>query len=299
MVVVCGEALMDLVPNGDGTQRATPGGGPFNTARALARLGVPTALLGRLSTDAYGRQLRSLLESDGADLSLTSFGPEPTTLAIADVDPDGLAAYRFVITGTSAPNLTRGMLPASLDPGVKAIHVGTLGLVLEPMASTIVELLQRESEHRLVMLDPNIRPALLTTTDGYRARLDVIIGQSTIVKASDEDLAWLYPELSLETAMDRILASGVRLVIATLGADGACGASDDIRVRVPAPAIDVVGPRVRVPRRLAHMYASRGRASLADRDSNQTFAGEETYSARKAITWGRTRWLFRKALMCP
>ncbi len=240
MVVVCGEALIDLVQCADGTQRPTAGGGPFNTARALARLGLPTAFLGRLSTDSYGKQLADLLVADGADLSLTSFGPEPTTLAMADVDAHGLTAYRFVVEGTSAPSLTPAMLPASLGPDVKALHVGTLGLVFEPMASTIVELLQREGDQRLVMLDPNIRPALLTTIDGYRARLDAIITKSTIVKASDEDLAWLYPELGPEAAMDRILASGVRLVIATLGAEGACGASDGICIRVPAPAVDVV-----------------------------------------------------------
>ena len=231
---------MDLVPIGNGRQRATPGGGPFNTARALARLGVPTTFLGHLSTDAYGKQLADLLVADRVDLSLTSVGHEPTTLAIADVDADGLTAYRFVVEGTSAPNLTPSMLPPSLGPDVGALHVGSLGLVLEPMASTIFQLLQRERDHRLVMLDPNIRPALLTTTDGYRERLDAIIARSTIVKASDEDLAWLYPELGLDAAMDRILASGVRLVIATLGAQGACGASDGIRIRVPAPAIDVV-----------------------------------------------------------
>src|ERR1700674_2433504 len=129
MVVVGGEALIDRLPGTD-----SPGGGPFNTARALARLGIPTQFLGRLSTDAFGRQLRDLLAADGADLSLTSFGREPTTLAIADVDPDGHAAYRFIIDGTSAPNLTRQMLPASLPSGVRALHVGTLGLLFEPIA---------------------------------------------------------------------------------------------------------------------------------------------------------------------
>lgn len=240
VIVVCGEALMDFVPIGDGRQRATPGGGPFNTARALGRLGVPTTFLGHLSTDTYGKQLADLLVADRVDLSLTSVGPEPTTLAIADVDADGLTSYRFVVEGTSAPNLTPSMLPPSLGPDDGALHVGSLGLVLEPMASTIVQLLQRERGQRLLMLDPNIRPVALTAADAYRSRLDAIIAQSTIVKASDEDLAWLYPELSLEAAMDRILASGVRLVVATLGAEGAWGASDDIRIRVPAPAVDVV-----------------------------------------------------------
>ena len=240
MIVVAGEALMDIVATHDGTQRPRPGGGPFNTARALARLGVPTAFLGRLSTDAFGRQLADVLAADGADLSLTSFGPEPTTLAIADVDSSGYAAYRFVISGTSAPNLTPAALPASLAPEVNALHVGTLGLLLEPIAATLFELVRREGSRRLVMLDPNIRPALLTDARRYRDRLEAIMAHSTIVKGSEADLAWLFPELDVEGAAERLIGHGPRLVIATLGAQGALGASAGIQVRVPAPTVDVV-----------------------------------------------------------
>jgi fructokinase len=240
VIVVAGEALMDMVATRDGTQRPRPGGGPFNTARALARLGVPTAFLGRLSTDAFGRQLADALAADGADLSLTSFGPEPTTLAIADVDSRGYAAYRFVTEGTSAPHLTPAALPASLAADVNALHVGTLGLVLEPIAVTLFELVQRESGRRLVMLDPNIRPALLTDVPRYRGRLDAIMAHSTIVKGSEADLAWLFPDLDVEAAAERLLGHGPRLVIATLGAQGALGVSAGIQARVPAPAVDVV-----------------------------------------------------------
>ena len=240
MIVVCGEALIDLVDSPDGRQRGTPGGGPFTTARALARLGIPTEFLGRLSTDAFGQQLRDLLAADGADLSLTSFGSEPTTLAIADVDHDGHAAYRFIIDGTSAPNLTRQMLPGSLSSGVRALHVGTLGLVFEPIAPTIAGLVEREHENVLVMVDPNIRAAALTGTAGYRARLDRIMAESTIVKASDADMAWLYPEVALESAARALLAAGPSLVVVTLGADGAFGVCAGTEVRVAAPVVDVV-----------------------------------------------------------
>ncbi|HEV3461480.1 MAG TPA: carbohydrate kinase [Candidatus Dormibacteraeota bacterium] len=240
MIVVCGEALIDLVDSPDGGQRGTPGGGPFTTARALARLGVPTEFLGRLSTDAFGQQLRDLLAADGADLSLTSFGPEPTTIAIADVDSDGHAAYRFIIDGTSAPNLTRPMLPASLPSGVRALHVGTLGLVFEPIAPTLAGLVEREHGNLLVMVDPNIRAAALNGAAGYRARLDGIIAESTIVKASDADMAWLYPEVELVSAARALLDHGPRLVVVTLGADGAFGVCDGTEVHVPAPGVDVV-----------------------------------------------------------
>jgi len=280
MIVVCGEALIDRLPppppsrgifpspaRGGGSGWGldvggadSPGGGPFNTARALARLGIPTQFLGRLSTDAFGQQIRDLLAADGVDPSLTSFGPEPTTLGIADVDRDGHAAYRFVIDGTSAPNLTPEMLPASLDPRVRALHVGTLGLVLEPIATTIAALVEREHSERLVMVDPNIRPFALPPRGGgsgwevsYRARLDRIIAQSTIVKASDADIAWLFPRLALrprrggsgwgvelESAARALLARGPRLVVVTMGAEGAVGVSANAEVQVPAPVVQVV-----------------------------------------------------------
>ena len=239
MIVVCGEALIDLIDNGDGTQRPTPGGGPFNTARALARLGVPTAFLGRLSTDAMGRELADLLVADGASISLASCGPEPTTIAVAEVDGEGLAEYQFVVDGTSAPNLTISMLPESFPAEVDAIHVGTLGFALEPMASTLTELVGRESGRRLVMLDPNVRPGLISDPE-YRGRLESVIPLSTIVKASVADLDWLYGGLDYESAAERMLEGGVRLVIVTLGAEGAFGATAGLRIRVEAPPVEVV-----------------------------------------------------------
>ena len=236
MIVVCGEALIDQIPSPNGRQRETPGGGPFTTARALARLGIPTQFLGRLSTDAFGQQLRDLLAADGADLSLTSFGPEPTTLAIAEVGADGHAAYRFVIDGTSGSNLTRQMVPAMFSPDVKALHVGTLGLVFEPVATTIADLVEREHRKRLVMVDPNIRPSAVPN----RSRLDRILAQSTIVKASDADVTWLYPELDLQSAARALLARGPALVVVTLGSQGAFGVCSGTQVRAAAPSVDVV-----------------------------------------------------------
>jgi len=235
VIVVCGEALIDRVGDGE-----SPGGGPFTTARALARLGVPVQFLGHLSRDAFGEQLRDLLAADGADLAMTSFGPEPTTLAIAEVNPDGHAAYRFVSDGTSAPNLTSQMVPASFGAYINALHVGTLGLVFEPIATTIAALVEREHTKRLIMVDPNIRPTVVNGAAGYRARLDWIIAQSTIVKASDADVAWLFPNLDRLAAARALLARGPRLVVVTLGDEGAVGVCADAEVRVKAPTVKVV-----------------------------------------------------------
>jgi fructokinase len=230
---------MDMIDAGDGTRRAMPGGGPFNTSRALARLGVPTAFLGRLSNDVFGRELRELLVSDGVSLELSSSGPESTTIAMVELDGQGLAEYKFFVEGTSAPNLTMSMIPEEFGPEVDAIHIGTLGLVLEPIASTLVELVAREHGKRLVMLDPNVRVGL-SDDDFYRDRLLSIMSGSTIVKASKDDLAWLYPGLDYQQAAEQILGEGVKLVVVTLGAQGAYGAHDGHRMSVSAPPVDIV-----------------------------------------------------------
>ena len=239
MIVVCGEALIDMVVGGDGTRRPAPGGGPFNTARALARLGVPTAFLGHFSEDHLGRMLADRLAADGASLALATFGPEPTTIAVAKIGKDGLAEYEFVTQGTSAPNLTREMVPDQLGAEVKALHLGTLGLLLQPMASSLTEFVGRETGRRLVMLDPNIRPVLAIDPE-YRPRLHSLIPQSTIVKASAEDLTWLYPDVDYRAAAERILGVGVRLVLVTLGAAGGYGATRNSQVSVSSPPVEVV-----------------------------------------------------------
>ncbi|GAC1508674.1 MAG: carbohydrate kinase [Candidatus Dormibacteraceae bacterium] len=239
MILVCGEALIDLLENGDGTQRRAAGGGPFNTARALARLGIPTAFLGHLSTDSFGRELAGLLKSDGVNLDLTTTGAEPTTTAIANIDGDGLAEYEFLIDGTSAPNLTMAMVPEDLPAEIDALHVGTLGLALEPIASTLVTLIKRESGRLPIMLDPNIRLSAASDVV-YRERLELVIPQAAIVKASVDDLAWLYPGIGYKAAAQRMLEVGVRLVVVTLGIDGAFGATGNGSVAVTAPAVAVV-----------------------------------------------------------
>lgn len=239
MIAVAGEALMDVIRNG--AQTARPGGGPFNTARALARLGVPAAFIGRLSRDRSGVELRRCLASDGVDLSMSVVGPEPTTVALAEVDESGLASYRFDFAGTSAPNLTADMLPARLPADVRALHVGSLGLLLEPMATTISELVRRESAARVVMVDPNIREPAVDDARAYRRRLESVMGQSTIVKAAESDVAWLAPAAGVEEFAASVLRdTGARLAVVTLGARGAFGATSRTRARVAAPQVSVV-----------------------------------------------------------
>jgi fructokinase len=238
--LICGEALIDLVPDSDGRLQPHPGGGPFNTARALARLGVPTAFLGRLSSDPFGKRLSGQLAADGVDLSTTSWGDEPTTLAIAPLDRGGAATYSFYVDGTSAPYLTAEMVPAELGAEVAVLHMGTLGLLLEPIARTLESLAERERGRHLLMLDLNIRTVRGADQDTYRARLLRLISMDALVKASDDDVAWLYPELTAEAAVDRILDAGARAALVTLGAEGAIGATRRCRARAHPSEVAVV-----------------------------------------------------------
>ena len=238
--MVCGEALVDLVPTRGGDLRPLPGGGPYNTARALARLGVPTAYLGRLSTDSFGRLLARRLADDGVDFSRASWGEEPTTLAVAELDHDGAASYRFYVEGTSAPHLTPEMLPPDIGTDVTALHLGTLGLLMEPVGSTLTALAAREHGARLLMIDLNVRPSLVRDAAAYRVRLESLIAMGSLVKASDADLAWLYPGDHPEAAATRILAGGAQAAVITLGAEGAFAVHPGGSVRVRAPRVEVV-----------------------------------------------------------
>jgi fructokinase len=243
VIVVCGEALIDLTAvtvDGERLYRALPGGGPHNTAVALARLGVPVAFCGRLSSDAFGRQLRRSLIGNGVDDRFVVSGPEPTTLALVDLDDDGVPEFSFHGNGTADRLLAPADLPASLGDA-DAVHFGTLSLVLEPGATALEALMAREAGRRLVVVDPNVRPAVLGDRDAYRARVERWLRWSDVVKVSDADLAWLHPgEDPLAVCRRWAAGAGPVLVVLTRGPAGAsaCWAGGD--VTVPAPTIEVV-----------------------------------------------------------
>src|SRR5215467_6300562 len=240
MIVVGGEALIDVIRTPDGHEQSAPGGGPFTAARAIARLGAPVSFLGHLSHDGAGRQLRGLLAADGVKLDLTSVGPEPTTRAIALLRDEGRVEYEFELAGTSAPNLTAEMVPQRLADDVDAIHLGSLGLVLEPLADSLLGLLKRSGSGRLVLIDPNVRPGLIPDSV-YRDRMQTAIAQSTIVKTGEMDVAWLYPGLDPDgAAAAALLGAGPKLVIVTLGDRGSVGFHGELRVAVRAPRVNVV-----------------------------------------------------------
>jgi fructokinase len=217
VIVVAGESLVDLVVRADGSVGATPGGGPYNVARALGRLGAPVSFLGRLSTDRFGRILRSHLEADAVDLGLAIATDDPTLLAVAEVDDHGAATYRFHTHGTAAAGLTPTDVRAGLPAGTTALHLGSLGLVLEPMAVALEALAIEAPIDVLVTVDPNCRPDAIDDPAGYRARLDRILGRADILKVSTDDLAWLEPDREPVAAARRLLERGPAIVLLTDG----------------------------------------------------------------------------------
>lgn len=243
VIVVGGEALIDLVgggPEHPNVLNGHPGGGPYNVARTLGRLEQPVAYLGRLSTDRFGRQLRAELEADGVSLRSVVGTDAPTTLALAEIDARGAATYRFYAEGTAAPGLTAEAALAILPERVGAVHVGTLGLVFEPMATAYERVVASLAGSALVVMDLNCRPAAIEDPAGYRARIARLVPSCDVVKASDDDLAWLDPDCPpLETAR-AMLADGPSVVLLTRGGEGATVVTAEPEQDVPAPDVTVV-----------------------------------------------------------
>jgi fructokinase len=238
-VVVGGEALIDLVLARDGSLDGHPGGGPYNVARTIGRLEQPVSYLGRLSTDGFGRRLRVELEADGVGLETIVPTDAPTTLALAELDAAGTAKYHFYDAGTSAPGLTLEAATAALPPRVGTFYVGTLGLVFEPMASTLEALVGRMAEDTLVAIDPNCRPTTIDDPAAFRGRLARLLGRVDVMKASEEDLAWIDPGADPIAAARALLAQDHAVALVTLGADGALAITARESIEVSSPRVEV------------------------------------------------------------
>lgn len=258
MLCVGGEALVDLVPApatrpGElGPLLPLPGGGPYNVAITLGRLGVPVRFLSRLSTDTFGDALLTRLQLSGVDTSLVQRGDEPTTLAVAGIGPDGSARYSFHVEGT-ADRLVAD--PGELPGDVTTLSLGTLSLAIEPGATTYETVLRRHSARGgLTVVDPNIRARVIDDPAAYRARFAGWLPDIGVLKLSVEDAAWLAgeradpagPEPVAVLAMVREwLTKGPAVAILTRGADGLVALTADggeVEVpTVPVAVVDTIG----------------------------------------------------------
>lgn len=245
MIAVCGEALVDLVPTDDtaAMYAALPGGSPANTAVALARLGLPTLLLARLSDDGFGRLLRAHLQTNGVDLARAVPATERSTLAIVSLGADGAAAYRFDVSGTADWQWTAAEL-GPLPTAVRAIHAGSLALALAPGSLALEAFLVRERPRCTISVDPNLRPSLTPDLDAVRTAVQRWLAIADIVKASTEDLELLHPGEDPIDVARRWAAAGPAVVVVTCAEAGAFGVVRGeviSRPAVPTIVVDTVG----------------------------------------------------------
>ncbi|MCG2592668.1 carbohydrate kinase [Ramlibacter sp. XY19] len=247
MFLVCGEALMDVFPAGDTSAGlaldARAGGSPFNVAFGLARLGQPVAFAGGISTDAFGQRLLQLLESEGVDLAAVQRFAAPTTLSVVTTDAHGVPAYAFH-GAQGADRLLAARPLATLPAHTRVLHVGSYAIVVEPVAATLLRLVEREHARLLVAYDPNVRLNVEPSPARWRSALEWMAERTHLLKLSAEDAALLYPGEEPEALARRWLAQGVRLVVVTQGERGALAFTGQASARVDAvamPLVDTVG----------------------------------------------------------
>ena len=235
---VCGEVLVDLLPSNDGGERvAVIGGGPANTAKALARLGHQVEFIDGISTDHYGKSAQEELRKDGVGLSLSKIIDKPTCQAIVSLDDNGSARYEFLIEETATFDFSRSWLPEGF-PSV--LHIGTLATVIEPGASELFDWAKKVSDRVPIVFDPNVRPAVLSDSSKYRRVVEKWVGISNVIKVSEDDIAWLYPAKSEEDVAREWLALGAELVVVTRGADGMVGITKSDVISVPGVSVSVI-----------------------------------------------------------
>ena len=232
---MCGEVLIDILPTG-----AVVGGGPANTAKALARLGYEVDFIDGISTDAYGVAARKELERDGVGLSLALSSDKPTCTATVTLDSKGSASYEFLIDGTATFDFNNSWLPdpEALKPSI--LHIGTLVTIVEPASTTLFNWAIKCAEFAPIVFDPNVRSSVVGDHEKYRLAVEKWVGISSVVKLSDDDISWLYPDESMDEVAKRWIAGGVSLVVITRGVKGIIGYTEDGYEEVDGAKITVV-----------------------------------------------------------
>ncbi|MGX9348783.1 carbohydrate kinase family protein [Microbacterium sp. KNMS] len=231
-VVVIGESLIDIVRSGDGSHAEIVGGSPANVALGLGRLGGSPQLVTALGEDGRGRRIARHLEASGVAIHPGSWSLERTATAAATVGPDGSAAYEFDIPW---------QVPQDIRfDGAHIVHTGSIAAFVEPGAVTVRDAIARAATHAIVTFDPNIRPTLVGDHGAAVEQVLRLARHAHVVKLSDEDAAWLWPNRAPEQVADMLLENGPSLVAITLGGEGAIAATRSARAAVAAPAVEVV-----------------------------------------------------------
>lgn len=283
MIVSCGEALVDLAPD------PIAGGGPMNVSIAAARLGVPAAFVGAISTDVHGDLLWRHLEANGVDLTLCPRLDAPTAKAIVEHVPE--LRFRFEGDGTADTLLDSADL-SRLGPGPHIVHGGTLGMFRGATAETLARLI--EHHDGIVSLDCNVRPQIIDDPARWHHFHQRWLAHTNVYKGSDEDLDWIWPGRSMESCAEQLIADGIEVVVLTRGSDGLSIVTADGEARAPAPSItvaDTIGAGDTIVGALLSSIWNHGdgggRSALADIDRSDwaRFAARAVHAA--AITCSR------------
>ncbi|BDZ37533.1 carbohydrate kinase family protein [Microbacterium suwonense] len=282
-ILVIGEALVDIVHRADGCTDETPGGSPANVALALARLGRASRLLTQLGDDVHGQWIRHWLEGSGVELTVAD--STRTATATARLDQSGSAQYSFDMEWRLGVDVARPVtLSRGLHPAV--VHTGSIATFLAPGADVVCRLLDGFRRTSLITYDPNVRPALLEDRADARSRAEAFVTVADLVKASDEDLAWLYPGADPLDSARRWLSQGPSVVVVTRGAEGAVAVAAAGAVQVqgrPVRVVDTVGAGDTFMSALIHGLIEQGLAGAGSRERLRDIAAE---SLRRLLILG-------------
>ena len=263
-VWVVGEVLIDLIREGADCKPVV-GGGPANTAKSLAKLGIDTQFIDGISTDGYGQMAKDELVSAGVKLDYVKYSDKPTCLAIVSLSESASATYEFVIENTATFDFTSDWLPNPQTDRPSLLHIGTLATVIEPGASVLFKWAQSVAKVAPIVFDPNIRPAVISDREQYLAQIERWVAISSVVKVSDEDIKWLYPSIKIEEVVNNWLTKGPSLIVVTYGDKGLTGYRKGEVVSVKAVKVkvaDTVGAGDTVGAILVEAIVKDGLASL-------------------------------------
>lgn len=237
LVTVIGESLVDIIDDSRRGYRAPdthPGGSPLNVAVGCARLDLRTKLITHFSDDRYGQMVADHLERNAVQAIVG--GLLPTSTALASLDQTGSAQYTFAISwdinGASIPAL------AAVESSLH-VHTGSIATVLPPGNKCVLGLIEAARPHATISYDPNCRPNISPDAAAVREEAERFVAVSDIVKASDEDLRWLYPDRTLEESIAAWLNLGPGIVALTRGASGSVILSRSGRIELPGETIAV------------------------------------------------------------
>ena len=241
MILVSGEALIDLIPDPvkESAYDVRLGGSPYNVAIGLARLGAQPAFVSRISADGNGEALAAALTGNGVDLSFVARDVRPTTLAFVMRGTAKTGSrYSFYLDATAFDG--PWPFPTEWPKGARHLHVGSVAAVDPRHGPSVVAALMAARSHATVSFDPNIRPLVTPDRDNVTRLVEREASLAHVVKASEEDLEWLYPDRAIEDSLAAWANSGPRYCVATLGERGAIAMLGKERIAIPAPRVEVV-----------------------------------------------------------